>query len=169
MAQGLADDVDPHLFARRVLSSAPDGDFKHRRHRKDYLFKTFLICTQLKSMRTMPELLYDVASLLFGTQTRAGMQGLIEAAANLQISRSVLSKSRILFDGVFMVHSRERYMKMRAAGGCVRYFMADSSSQHDREFESVWTMCIEKASIVNALKISNDLIRLSKAIGADGA
>ena len=111
VAQGLADDVDPHMFARRVLSSAPDGDFKHRRYRKDYLFKAFLICTQLNSMRTMPELLYDVASLLFGTQTRAGMQGLIEAAANLQISRSVLSKSRILFDGVFMVHSRERYIR----------------------------------------------------------
>ena len=59
-------------------------------------------------------------------------------------------------------------MNMRSSGGCIRYFMADSCSQHDREFESVWTMCIEKASVVTALKVSNDLINLSKSIDDDG-
>ena len=98
--------------------------------------------------------------MLFREERHQSFSELIQAARSLQPSKAIISKSRVLIDGIFMIYSRQRYSKMRKEQGCVRYMMVDSSRQHDVEFEAMWTMCMPKSALPRARKVADDLISL---------
>ena len=100
--QALADDTNPDEFARRVLSSGPATDAKHRRVQPHYLLKLLLISTSVKTMEELPRLLEDICKLLFSDLTQLQFQALVRAAGKLVLSKGAISRSRLLLDGVFM-------------------------------------------------------------------
>ena len=100
--QALADDTNPDEFTRRVLSSGPTTDAKHRRVQPHYLPKLLLISTSVKTMEELPRLLEDICKLLFSDLTQLQFQALVRVAGKLVLSKGAISRSRLLLDGVFM-------------------------------------------------------------------
>ena len=68
--QALADDTNADEFARRVLSSGPTSDPKHRRFRAHYLLETLLVATSFKTISLLPQVMEDIARLLLGDVTQ---------------------------------------------------------------------------------------------------
>lgn len=53
-------------------------------------------------------------------------------------------------------------MDSRESDGLVRFMMADSSRQHDKEFEAVYFITMKKTDIAEAVQHMNDLIELGE-------
>ena len=102
VTQSLADDANPDEFARRVLSSGPSTDVKHRRVQPHYLLKLLLISTSVRNITVLPELLHDMCKLLFTDLTALQFNALLTAAGKLVLSKGAISRARLLLDGAFM-------------------------------------------------------------------
>ena len=70
--------------------------------------------------------------------------------------KSTLSRWRLLVDGCFMMVERQRNASTNTSK--VRYLMADSSTQHGRDFEHVTALSIDGTDIVEAYENANALV-----------
>ena len=166
--QAIANDANPDLYRRRVLFSGVGNDMRHARYDGMYTFKVFLTMSHLKASRMLPLIFRDVAELLFTDSTMQQLDALIEEASKLSMSPTTISRATVLFDGAFMLWTRRWNEQMLTEGGCSRYFMADSSMQHSREFEAVWLLTVRNSDLVTGLRAANELIGLSKELDEEG-
>ena len=166
--QAIANDANPDLYRRRVLFSGVGNDMRHARYDGMYTLKVFLIMSHLKASRMLPLIFRDVAELLFTDVTMQQLDALIEEASKLSMSPATISRAKVLFDGAFMLWTRRWNEQMLTEGGCSRYFMADSSMQHSREFEAVWLLTVRNSDLVTGLRAANELIGLSKELDEEG-
>ena len=61
------------------------------------------------------------------------LHDVIETLADLQVSKSLVSRNRLLFDAMMAAYMRQLYVCRRERGqGSVRYLQADSSMQHGK-------------------------------------
>ena len=167
-AQAMADDSDPDVFRRRVMRSGPSMCPSRRRYRSDYLLKIFMTLSRLRGTTHLPPLFREVCTLMFSDSTLQHLDALISECAALVPSKSTISRARLLLDCSFLLWIRRYNASLLADGGCVRYLMADSSSQHGREFEATWLLTVKKGDLLAAVRAFDQLIALRKEFDESG-
>ena len=105
-AQAVADDAHTDVLKRRILSSPPtsDASHRHRRYRYNFLVKSFLVACTVKSVKFLPDIVREISHMLLGHASAHMLHDVIEARANLQVSKSLISRQRLLFDGMLSAY-----------------------------------------------------------------
>ena len=159
-AQAIDDDADPFVYQRRVLLSGPAVGQNQLRYQSDFLLKVFMALSRMTGVVHLRPLFSEVADILFSPAMRQHLDELLAEAARTSPSSSTISRAKLLLDGAFILWTRRYNAQLLTEGGCDRYLMADSSSQHSREFEATWLLTVRKRDLLEALRALNRLIAL---------
>ena len=160
-AQAVADDAHADVLKRRIILSSPTANVINRRYRHDFVVKSFIIGCCVKSVARMPDIVREITHTFLGDASAHMLHDVIETLADLQVSKSLISRNRLLSDAIMAAYMRQPYVRRRERGqGSVRYLQADSSMQHGKEFEAVYMMTVDCADLVPAFHNYNALIAL---------
>ena len=157
--QQMADDLDVDCWKRAMQDKSASG------RARVVFMNTLILAQSLKATRKLREVVRDCVEMCLPTNVRGMIGPLVEAAAQNAPSASTISRARFLLDGAFMLFMRKLNLCRARDGGCSRYLIADSSTQHGKEFEAVITTTIRNKDLTKASALCGELVALRKRVG----
>ena len=155
----MAADLDPVAFlkstrnARHMASAARSG--RNIAFKVTYVIEAVMFCQLLHDAGTMRKALKRAAVLALPESLRNDVDQLFKEMDKIAAvpHKATVSRWRFLLDGAFMLWHRSH----QAVGGHVRFMMADSSSQHSREFEHVVIRSLLRSKLLELFDAATNL------------
>ena len=148
--QNLRAGMDPSAFVRSVRDMTGKGHASWLSSRRPYqvafLVKAVTMASLLRSSDAMSETLQVAASIVLPATLQPAFMSMLQTCENHVPHESTISRWKLILDGSFMLYLRKQAL-LRDSDGCVRYLMADSSTQHGRELEHIMLCSIRKQDL----------------------
>ena len=158
--QLLHDQLLPESFVR----SAKELQHRHLlaghrvAYRATFLLRVMLLGGLLKSSSNLKEALQHALASVPSSSIQQSFGRLVDECSQVLPSAASMSRWRFVLDAAIMVHHR---LEIERRGDRVcRVLMADSSVQHNRDFEHILVSEIERDSLVDLLDASHELAHL---------
>ena len=164
--QSLEDQMDPLAFIKtikdirgRANQLSMETTLRATPYKAAFLVKTLLMCDLLRNSGDLCDVLCHSIEILIPKVLWGPFKELLEVSRTILPDKSTVSRWRMLLDGAFMLFYRKHNAEL-LAGGSVRYFMADSSTQHGRDYEHIVVRTVRAAMLPVLLGHVQDLCDL---------
>lgn len=166
-----ATDLSPQAILQALTTwKGHNIDLVHRSRRKQYKAGTMLRCMICADLLRADDSITEscirsIKMMLPPSVAEPALEMITSASerAKLIPGKSTISKYRVLVDTALMIFERLR----NDLHPQIRYMMADSSTQHGRDFEHVVWLGIRKDCIVETFRAANCLINLWESSSTD--
>ena len=165
--QTLYEQLDPVAFAKGIQDLRGHAQpalraGRSRQYRVAYLLKVVILCDLLRSDADLSRVLTNCARMLLPKSLTSSFKQLLDVGASMAPHKGTVSRWRLLVDGAFMLFYRRLHDRARgnSDNSFARYMMADSSTQHGRDFEHVSVRSIKRSDMQEAMAYSADLVAL---------
>lgn len=126
-----------------------------------FMLRVMLMSGVLRSSSDLRESLMIALSLVLPPTLLPTFANLLKTLSDIIPAASTVSRWRLILDAAIMEHERG---VNHASGSCkeqrVRYMMADSSVQHNRNFEHIVVSSMRSDALADSLQQANELTRL---------
>lgn len=143
------------LRSKSSLLAQPSGGHQRLRYNVVFLVRALLMADLLRNASALGDAILHGLRLLVPPVLARGLAAAIKSPKEFAPHAGTISRWRLLLDGAYMLHMRRKNHDGQQKQ--FRYLMADSSVQHGRDFEVVFTMTIREDAAVRALHASNAL------------
>eukprot|EP00435_Cladocopium_sp_Y103_P066286 s676_g28.t1 len=147
--------MDPSAFVRSAREMTGKGNAfwnsSKRPYQVAFLVKAVTMANLLRTAGSMPEVLQSAAGILLPEVLQAAFKQMLETCRHCTPHESTISRWKLLLDGAFMLFQRRANAQIpRGSGsgsGAIRYLMADSSTQHGRDFEHIMVASVKACDV----------------------
>lgn len=119
-------------------------------YQAQYMIRVMLMSSLLRRASVLTDALRTAVSMVRLVGLHAHFHTLIDECTCISPDESTVSRWRVLLDSAIMLHERGRNDAASQEGGTHRYIMADSSVQHQRDFEHIVVSSIRHEDIIGA-------------------
>ena len=161
----MVSDLDPVAFLKVTRNARHMANASRNGHGLPYkvtfVVEAVMLANLLHDAGTMHKVLHRAAVLALPPALRNDVAQLFDDMQKIVVvpHKATVSRWRFLLDGAFMLWQRRH----QAVGGHVRFMMADSSSQHSREFEHVVIRSLLRSKLLELFDAATNLVRIRHA------
>ena len=150
--QALCEQMDPVVFAKgirdmRSMANVQQARTKSLPYNVAFLMKAVIMSDMLKHDADLGRALRHCLRMVLPSGLVEACENMLDASACMMPHKSTISRWRVLVDGAFMLYTRVRHAAAADQQGHIRYMMADSSTQHGRDFEHIVISSVERGSL----------------------
>ena len=139
------------------MAHCPQTDLKCRLlYNAKFMVQALVMSDLLSNDRSLREVLSRAVRLVLPPALSEPLAAAIDSPSLRMPSASALSRWRFLLDASLMLHFR----KSLHSEPCLRYAMADSSTQGGRDYELLVPTTISVSSLQDAFRLANALIAM---------
>ena len=156
--------VHDQMQASHVVDNARDLQHRHLLsstrvpYRTAFLLRVMMFAGVLRSAHHLKEALMHAVALVLPSTLAQTFRTLIDECSTISPAESTVSRWRPVLDAAIMVNARAENRKK--VGRVSRMLMADSSVQHNRDFEHIVVSEFDKEYLPDLLQASNALVLL---------
>ena len=169
--QAFSDQSSPEAArraARQIRSHVTIGDSTggHSRTRNHYkisfLVRACLLGQLLRNQSTSKPVMTHVITAVLPAVVRETFLRVVDECQHIQPDPATISRWRFLIDAALMLYSRRKVEEDGGGLSKARYLMADASSQHNREFEHIVVLEVDRSKLQELLLAYWDLVHLRR-------
>ena len=151
------------------LGFGPQGRTHRAQYKVAFLIHAVVMSQMLKNSERFKDVLLQAIQMVLPPVVREPFLHSVKSLSILNPTKGQLSRWRFLVDGSLCLYNRRRALAGNR-GKMVRSLMADSSSQHGREFEHMIVLEVPVAELTRLLAAASDLVLLCRGsdIGIEG-